>query len=267
MFRRETALYLYLVVLTAVLVGADFAAYDALSTRSAPPASTATLAAEPAAAAGDPFRTAHLAGVAPASPEPEQPAQRPSAFPEGAACGYDDAKGTVQQFDTLVGMDDPTAGTEGAPVTVVEFFDPNCPHCAELHSVMKTLIETHGDRTMFVFKPIPLGQPSVNQIEALYAANRAGAFNAMLEAQYAQQKRGGLSTEELLAIAEDIGMDSDDLHAAIEEDRFMGTIRLVYQQAQRIGVNSTPTVLINGRFVTAESRTVDCLSSLIEAAG
>jgi len=54
--------------------------------------------------------------------------------------------------------------------------------------------------------------------------------------------------------------------SSIEDDRYMGAIRLVYQQAQRVGVNSTPTVMINGRFVTADSRTAECMGSLIESA-
>lgn len=267
MFRRETALYLYLVVLTAVLVGADFAAYDALSMRSAPPAPTATVAAEPAVATGDPFRTAHLAAGAAASAVPSQKASRSPGSPGGGACGYDDSKEPVERHRRLVNMEDPSAGDRGAPVTVVEFFDPNCPHCATFHSVMKTLIQRHGDDAQFVFKPIPLGQQSVNQIEALYAANRAGLFTDMLEAQYARQRPGGLSDDDLLEIADEIGMNDDDLLLALKGGSFMRTIRLVYKQAQGIGVNSTPTVLINGRFVTSESRTVECLSSLIEEAG
>ncbi|HHP7237204.1 thioredoxin domain-containing protein [Longibacter sp.] len=244
-FRREAVLVLYLVALTIVLVGADYAAYDALSANNGAPgvdrtASVTTSIAAPAVRASD------------SGP---------------AVCGYDESRSTVQQYKTLVGMDDPTVGAENADaVTVVEFFDPNCPHCATFHTVMKRLIDEYGDRVRFVFKPIPLGQKSVNQIEALYAAHRAGSFLKMLNAQYERQSPAGLSTDQLVDIAESIGMDEQTLQSAIEEDRHMGAIRLVYQQAQRVGVDSTPTVMINGRFVRADSRTVECMGSLIESA-
>jgi protein-disulfide isomerase len=244
-FRRETALVLYLVALTLILVGADYAAYDALSSSQGTPGVDGTAAL-----------TASIAAPAVLASDSGP-----------AACGYDESRSAVQQYKTLVGMDDPVVGADNADaVTVVEFFDPNCPHCATFHSVMKRLIDDYGDRVRFVFKPIPLGQKSVNQIEALYAAHRAGSFLEMLNAQYQRQSPAGLSTDELADIAESIGMDRQSMLSAIEDDRYMGAIRLVYQQAQRVGVNSTPTVMINGRFVTADSRTVECMGSLIESA-
>ncbi len=241
---REMAYMGALVVLLGVLVGADLAYFSAAESE-------------------DVFASEQEEASSP--PTVERTVSQPAALP--AECTYDLEKGSVENYERLVNFFDPTVGDPGAPVTVIEYFDPNCPHCATLHDVMMPVVQSHADRARFVFKPFVLWRHSIPQSEALYAAAQEGKFFEMLEAQYAiQQPQTGLGPDQLRSIAERIGMDAAHLMQRLESGIFQSTLAQERQKAVDIGVDSTPTVLINGRFVTPESRTEECLREMIEAA-
>lgn len=233
------------VVLLAVLVGADFAYFNSIDK------------AEPevAAALNEPAQT--TSGAASEAP-----------LPGGIGeCQYDPEKERVRNYSELVNFFDPALGNADAPVTVIEYFDPNCPHCATIHPVMVQVVRNTSDKARFVFKPFVLWNHSIAQSEALYAAAQEGKFFQMLEHQYAiQQPRTGLSEQQLRSIASEIGMDPDVLIKRIESGLYRRTLAEQREKAIEAGVNSTPAVLINGRFVESTSKTVDCLTQLIEQA-
>ena len=235
--KREFTLLTYLLALAGLLIAAD-AVY--VGSRSA------TAASSPAPAA-----------VASAVPDTTQVAE---------GCYYDPEKEPVENFSALVDFQDPSKGSAQSPVTIVEYFDPNCPHCKTMHAVMKKVIEQYGDEAQFVFKPMPLWGYSVPQIEALYAAAQEGKFFEMLDAQYARQQRGGLSMEQMQGIAREIGMNPDVLASRIQQQTHRDRIMQQRKRAVEIGVDSTPTIIINGRFIAGQSRTPRCFGAFIDAA-
>lgn len=205
------------------------------------------------------------APVAEALPSP--PAQEAAPAAALSACPYDPEKEPVEDFRRLVNLFDPTVGDADAPVTVIEYFDPNCYHCKTFHDIMTPVMHSHADRAFFVFKPFVLWEHSIEQSEALYAASRDKKFFDMLDAQFEMQNpQTGLSREQLRDIAEDIGMNPDVLMQRLDSQLYRRTLEQQRGEAIEIGVNQTPTVLINGRFVATESHTVECLQQLIEEA-
>ena len=201
---------------------------------------------------------------APAEEEPLVDVVPDSALAE---CPYDPEKEPVEDFRRLINLFDPTVGEADAPVTVIEYFDPNCPGCKSFHDVITPVVRSHADRAFFVFKPFVLWSHSIVQSEALYAATREKKFFPMLEAQYEMQNpQTGLSLEQLREIAENIGMNPDVLMQRLESRLYRRTLEQQKNEAIEVGVTHTPTVLINGRFVAFESQTVECLQSMIEEA-
>ena len=226
--KRQAALFIYLVAAAAVLVGTDLVYFGGTSA------------------------TAPQARSAPGSAE-------------SAQCELDDSKTPLQdQGSSLVGFQDITEGSTESGVTVVEYFDPNCPHCKDFHQVMKKVVEAHRDEVRFVYKPFPLRRSSLPEIQALYVAAQSDKFAEMLEAQYARQGPGGIGMKDLRAIAKEIGLDPNVLNKRLEQNEYRNQVLQQRKQAVKIGVDSTPTVLINGHFV--ESRTQECLNTFIEQA-
>jgi len=227
LYRRDLATYVYLAALTAVLVGADLVYFEGL-----PPA------------------------------QAEQVAARDRQF-SGAACQLDPQRESVDP-SRLVHAQDLTLGPSEATVTVIEYFDPNCPRCKTFHETMSSLISAYEGEVRFVFKPFPLQGSALPEIQALYVADQQGKFWEMLDAQYARQRPSGLNAEDLRAIAEETAMNPDELLAQIAEDEHRQHVLDQRKRAIEIGVESAPTVLVNGHFVA--SRSLECMKTVIERA-
>jgi hypothetical protein len=52
---------------------------------------------------------------------------------------------------------------------------------------------------------------------------------------------------DLLAYASELGLDPDAFARCLDERRFAADVERDIEQAQALGINSTPTFLINGR--------------------
>ncbi len=214
---------------------------------------------------GDPAET----GMAPAVP-PAVPSEVAPAVPAPqriGTCEFDPSVPAVSDYQQLVTFADPFLGTAQTGVQVIEFFDPNCPHCRTMHPIMKRVIETHGDRAQFYLIPYIVFQQSLNQIEAIYVAAQDGKYFEMIDEQYARQKPAGLSVPELAEIAEGMGIDPDVFARRVNRGLNRSTIAARRDQIQRLGVRGVPTVMINGQFVKSESKTLACLGQMIEEAG
>jgi protein-disulfide isomerase/uncharacterized membrane protein len=227
-FKRGLTIYVYLIATAAVLIGADLTYFRALA------------------------------------PADEEAAAAHEAQYSGAACQLDPEKSPVEDPSSLIGFQDVTKGPSDAPVTIIEYFDPNCPHCKTFHQTMNKLVSQYEGKVRFVFKPFPLRGSSLPEIEALYVAHREGKFFEMLDAQYARQSRTGITKQDLRAIASEIGMNPDVLISRVENEKYRQKIVAQRKQAIEVGVNSTPTVLINGHF--ASSRSLECMKMFIERA-
>lgn len=181
-------------------------------------------------------------------------------------CLYDPEKARVENYRDLVSFSDPSKGNPEAEVTVIEFFDPNCPHCMTLHPIMEEVVRRKGDKAWFVWRPFVLWEYSLAQVEALFFAAQDGMFFDMLEAQFQVQRQGGIPLPELIQISESVGMDPDLTATRLQRGLYRNIIMRQRQTAIEAGVTSVPAVMINGRFVDRSSRTPDCLGALIDAA-
>ena len=237
--KREFALLAYLSALVVILAGADLVYF----TPDAP--------------------THAEAPVAPAATPDTHASSAPSDGSPAAACRLDAERGPVPNWESLINMQDPITGDPAAPVTLIEYFDPNCPHCADFHAVAKAVEAEHEGVVRVVYKPFALRASSIPEIQALYAAAQEGKFLEMLEAQFERQQ-GTVTTREVEAIASAIGMNAETLMTRIESNRYRPYILEQRQKAIDLGVSSTPTVLINGHFV--QTRSADCLTQFIEQA-
>ena len=127
-------------------------------------------------------------------------------------CRYDPDKQYYANMNLLVGEDDPITGNREAPITLIEFIDPNCPHCKTVHPVIKAITAKYPERVRVVYKPVAIvGSPthSRDEVSALYLADEQGKFAEMLDLVFINQTpRTGISVSKLTDFAEDLGMDA-----------------------------------------------------------
>jgi protein-disulfide isomerase len=146
-----------------------------------------------------------------------------------------------------VSSKDHAQGDAHAAITLVEYGDYECPHCAHAHPIMKRVQKHFGKRLRFVFRNFPLTQIHPNAQSAAEAAEFAAAYGHYWEMHdkiFENQPR--LSAPLLLQLAEALGMAAKDLRRALEDARFATVVKEDFLGGVRSGVNGTPTFFING---------------------
>lgn len=152
-----------------------------------------------------------------------------------------------------------------------EFGDFECPPCGSLHPVLKLMKEEFGSRVVLVFREYPLVSLHPHALGAARAAEAAGLqgkfwqmHNLLLENQttwHTAQDPNPIFEQYAATIGLDLTRFRQDLVSEVVAER----LRLDRERATWIGVNSTPTVFLNGREVPFESLSVDKLRALIKA--
>ncbi len=139
-------------------------------------------------------------------------------------------------------------GNAQGDVTVVEFFDYNCPYCKRVYPELTALIEKDSG-VRLVLKEFPiLGPGSELASRAAIASRKQGKYVEFHEAL--METRGQLNGPRALQIAEDIGLDVAKLKkdmAAPEVGRIISANR---QLAEILRINGTPAFVIGDALVS-----------------
>jgi protein-disulfide isomerase len=152
--------------------------------------------------------------------------------------------------------DDPSRGAPNAPVTIVEFTDFQCPACAAMHPVIDDVLKAYGDRVRFVVRDFPLTMHD-NARKAAEAANAAHAQGKFFEyAALLFKRQKALDTQSLKKYASELGLDRKRFDAGLDSGAYAAEIRHDIQDGEIYGIDSTPTIFVNGvklRTLSAEA--------------
>ncbi|HEY7544474.1 MAG TPA: thioredoxin domain-containing protein [Blastocatellia bacterium] len=160
--------------------------------------------------------------------------------------------------------DQPVKGNASALVTIVEFTDFECPSCGALQPVIEEVMKEYGDRVKLVVRDFPLGQHqhASKAAEAAEAAREQGRYWEYIAVLFQNQK--ALAVENLKEYASTLGLDRAKFDEALDSGKFKEKVQRDIQDGTRIGINSTPTIFINGRQVRDKS--IENLKAALEAA-
>lgn len=138
-------------------------------------------------------------------------------------------------------------GTLGAPVTIVEFADFECPHCALMRTILTEVVEAFPGKVVLHFKQFPLGHHahSHGAARAALAAGRQGRFWPMHDLLF--QNQGTLSPERFVEFATEIGLNIDRFKRDIEDPALYAQIERDRNEAIAANIGGTPTIYIDGR--------------------
>jgi protein-disulfide isomerase len=142
---------------------------------------------------------------------------------------------------------DHVLGPAHAPVTLIEYGDYECPHCAAAHPVVQRVLEYVGDRIRFAFRHFPLNQIHPNAEAAAESAEFCGAhgrFWQMHDGIYSNQDQ--LSPPLLFALASALGLSEAELREAFVNGTYADKVKSDFLGGVRSGVNGTPSFFING---------------------
>jgi protein-disulfide isomerase len=142
--------------------------------------------------------------------------------------------------------DSPSLGPADARVTVVEFSDYECPACRRGHATVQAMREKYRDRVRWVFKDYPLSMHKHARLaaEAGRCGGEQGRFWEIQDRIYAA---GDLTRPGLEQVAGDLGLDRERFAGCLDEKRFAAAVDRDLAEVERLGLDATPTFVINGR--------------------
>ena len=184
---------------------------------------------------------------------------------------------TTKQQGTLkpdVSEHDHILGPIGAPITLVEYGDLQCPHCRRAHGVLPRVLKRMGNRARFVFRHFPLTESHPKALHAAEAAEsvavQAGekGFWQMHDLLYDHQPEWEDAPDDapMLDLARQAGADPNVVAADLDADRYEEQVKANFMSGVRSGVNGTPTFFINGRRFEGDWTNVDTFVAALESA-
>lgn len=163
-------------------------------------------------------------------------------------------------------LDDPASPVAGNPhgdVSLVEFFDYQCPYCKQVEPSLDALL-TQDRQLRLVYKEFPvLGPVSTTAARAALAARQQGQYAALHRALMAL--KGHITDALVLQTASGAGLDVERLKrdmAAPEIDR---TLKANLDLADALDIHGTPGFVIGDEIIPG-AVSLDALKQLIDAA-
>ena len=171
-------------------------------------------------------------------------------------------------------------GNPNAPVKIEVYEDFQCPACKEFTDAIEPALlqSTYitGGQVYYEFMQYPfLDQNSITK-ESHQASNASmcaleqGKFwdyHDILFANQNGENAGAFTDKRLQAFAESIGLDMTAFDKCFKANTYSSEIETDYQKGVSAGVNSTPSVFLNGKEVSPGSiPTYQQLKSAIDAA-
>jgi protein-disulfide isomerase len=139
-------------------------------------------------------------------------------------------------------------GTVGAPVTIVEFSDFQCPYCAKFARSVDSVSAVHPGALAVTFRHFPLTAVHAHAYAAAIAAecaNAQGTFAQMHDVIFGRQP--ALGTVRWEALAREAGVrDSARFARCVTGEESSRRVQEDIALGNRLGVNATPTVIVNG---------------------
>jgi len=179
---------------------------------------------------------------------------------------------------TLVRPDSPTLGPADAPVTVVEFLDPECESCGAFHPNVKRILKEYDGKVRLVIRYMPFHPNSALAASVTEAAGEQGKYWEMQDLLFRRQPEwgeihghGGHAAppprREPPAVlferyAAELGLDVERVRAAVAQNRYASKVERDRRDGQSLGVTKTPTFFVNGRLLARFSQ--QDLRALIE---
>lgn len=147
--------------------------------------------------------------------------------------------------EVLFDREIPVLGNPKGDVTIVEYFDYQCPYCKKGHPDVMRAVKKDG-KVRLVMKDWPIfGAPSVHAASLVLA--QAGDYEKAMDALMATKAR--LTNKQIDAALKAAGLDPAAMQAAFKKDqkRIDGILTRNMDQANAFGFGGTPSFIVGSK--------------------
>lgn len=197
------------------------------------------------------------------------------AFRSGGS-GSADQAGASGGAKWTITADDRTMGDPKAPIVVIEYAAPTCPHCAHfdatiLPNVKKEYVDT--GKVFYVFRTFPLN-PVDGAVESLArSCLPADKYFQFLDLMFRNQSKWDPDGNKIpdvhgaiVQMARLVGISPEQADQCMSNQKELDRVNQVAVDAQnRYGINATPTFIINGTIVSTAEGTWPLLKARFDS--
>ncbi|NHO32120.1 DsbA family protein [Acetobacter fallax] len=159
---------------------------------------------------------------------------------------------------------DVVLGNPHGTQTIVEFYDPRCPYCRKVLPDLDRLVAEEPGLKL-IEKVIPvLGAGSQLEAQALLAAALQGGYMKLQHALMNDSETP--SVARIRTLAGSAGLDADRLERDMKSADVASAMRENLALAQKIGVDGTPTFVIDEKMIIPGAAGLDDLKNALKAA-
>ncbi len=157
--------------------------------------------------------------------------------------------------------DVPIRGNPDAPVTIVEYLDLQCESCKVAHDLLKkeNLLESYKGKVRLVYKfftPTPVHHWAEQASLACWCARsqKTETFLKMMDSIFEKQNeiRPENVAERVTGFAQLHGLNVKTFKECLEKKIPMDRLQADKNEADSIGIFSTPTFFVNGRVIRGQ---------------
>jgi protein-disulfide isomerase len=147
-----------------------------------------------------------------------------------------------------------TRGSAGAPVTIYEISDFQCPYCGEftretLPTIEREYVATGKVKIVFVNMPLPIHPNAEPAAELAMCAARQHKFWQMHDLLFRHQSQWADLEDPgpyFLALGDSVHADRAELQRCLSTKATRALVQADYEGAVRSGAHATPTFYIEG---------------------
>ena len=157
----------------------------------------------------------------------------------------------------------PFLGPSKAPVTIVVFDDYQCSACAVLDQILKDVLQIYPEEVKLVVKHYPNSNHPI-ATKAAVAAQAAHAQDKFWEYHRALfENQTLLDNATIEAIARKLALDMTKFKQDLRSQDIKAMVDRDLKEGRQLGINATPTVFINGKYL--ERISLDDINASIAA--
>ena len=163
-----------------------------------------------------------------------------------------------------VAAEGPSKGPAGAPVTIVEFSDFECPFCGRAEATVKEVMKSYDGKVRLVYRdfPLPMHPQAQKAAEAAQCAGDQGKYWDMHEKLFANQQ--ALEAPALKGYAKDLKLDQAKFDKCLDSGAKAALVEEGRKAGSEAGVNGTPAFFVNGVLISG-AQPFDAFKEVIDA--
>ena len=143
--------------------------------------------------------------------------------------------------------DTPARGLTDAPVTLVEYADYECPYCQQGQPDLARVEAEYKGKLNFAYKdvPLPMHPHAQKAAEAAHCAEAQGKFWEYHDQLFASKQ---LEIPQLKEQARKLQLNGEAFDKCLDSGEKADMVKKQLEEGQNLGLQGTPSFLINGRF-------------------